>query len=118
MFFWLFMSHNLIFMGMHFAIGKLYANSLLVTLNTRNAIRRGRVAPTTEGETGIPVTFLTGGDSNQPRKPASAPFSHFRHPSDYSHEPNVVQISVQRTIQEEVGSDTTCDKEEVQYMGM
>lgn len=36
---WLSISHSLIFMGLHFVISKLYANSLLVTLNTRQIIR-------------------------------------------------------------------------------
>ncbi|KAF8809286.1 hypothetical protein BYT27DRAFT_7210265 [Phlegmacium glaucopus] len=39
---WLIIPGNLIFMGLHFVIGKLYANSLLVTLNTRETIRRAR----------------------------------------------------------------------------
>lgn len=38
---WLAMPSNLIFMGLHFVIGKLYANSLFVTLNTRKNIRYG-----------------------------------------------------------------------------
>lgn len=36
---WLVMRHNLVFLGLHFAIGKLYANSLLATLNTRRQLR-------------------------------------------------------------------------------
>ncbi|KAF7311840.1 hypothetical protein MIND_00194700 [Mycena indigotica] len=36
---WLTMPTNLIFMGLHFVIGKLYANSLLVSLNTRQELR-------------------------------------------------------------------------------
>ncbi|KAH8987578.1 hypothetical protein EDB86DRAFT_3082143 [Lactarius hatsudake] len=36
---WLTMPHNLIFMALHFAISKMYANSLLATLNTRQALR-------------------------------------------------------------------------------
>jgi hypothetical protein len=39
---WIIIPNNLIFMGLHFVIGKLYANSLLVTLNTRESIRRAR----------------------------------------------------------------------------
>ncbi|KDR72001.1 hypothetical protein GALMADRAFT_126606 [Galerina marginata CBS 339.88] len=39
---WLTMPTNLIFMGLHFVIGKFYANSLLVTLNMRANIRRSR----------------------------------------------------------------------------
>ncbi|KAJ6617421.1 hypothetical protein B0H10DRAFT_2218573 [Mycena sp. CBHHK59/15] len=52
---WVAMSQNLIFLGLHFVIGKLYANSLLVTLNTRENIRRAR--STSTGEQG-PVVFL------------------------------------------------------------
>ncbi|KAI9566313.1 hypothetical protein HD554DRAFT_1179064 [Boletus coccyginus] len=40
---WLLMRHNLIFLGMHFAIAKLYANSLLATLNTRKRLKVDRV---------------------------------------------------------------------------
>ncbi|KAF8958713.1 hypothetical protein BDZ97DRAFT_1840903 [Flammula alnicola] len=39
---WLSMPTNLIWLGLHFVIGKLYANSLLVTLNTRDQIRRSQ----------------------------------------------------------------------------
>jgi hypothetical protein len=39
---WIIIPNNLIFMGLHFVIGKLYANSLLVALNTRESIRRAR----------------------------------------------------------------------------
>ncbi|KAJ6457264.1 hypothetical protein C8R45DRAFT_1033092, partial [Mycena sanguinolenta] len=51
---WVTMSQNLIFLGLHFVIGKLYANSLLATLNTRRNIRRGS---TSSGERGA-VMFL------------------------------------------------------------
>lgn len=36
---WLAMPGNLIFLGLHFVIGKLYANSLLASLNTREELR-------------------------------------------------------------------------------
>jgi hypothetical protein len=39
---WTIIPGNLVFMGLHFVIGKLYANSLLVALNTRETIRRAR----------------------------------------------------------------------------
>ncbi|KAF8079374.1 hypothetical protein FPV67DRAFT_114924 [Lyophyllum atratum] len=39
---WLTMPTNLIFLGLHFVIGKLYANSLLASLNTRKELRRMR----------------------------------------------------------------------------
>ncbi|PPR03478.1 hypothetical protein CVT26_007884 [Gymnopilus dilepis] len=50
---WLVMPSNLIFMGLHFVIGKLYATSLLVTLNMRENIRRGRSG--SSKEFGAPV---------------------------------------------------------------
>ncbi|KAF7335805.1 hypothetical protein MVEN_02236500 [Mycena venus] len=39
---WLAMPKNLVFMGLHFVIGKLYANSLLISLNTRKELREMR----------------------------------------------------------------------------
>ncbi|KAJ7157315.1 hypothetical protein C8R46DRAFT_1196046 [Mycena filopes] len=36
---WVLIPQNLIFLGLYVVIGKLYANSLFVTLNTRNSIR-------------------------------------------------------------------------------
>ncbi|PPQ92484.1 hypothetical protein CVT25_010429 [Psilocybe cyanescens] len=39
---WLTLENNLVFLGLHFVIGKLYANSLLATLNTRQEIGRSR----------------------------------------------------------------------------
>ncbi|KAK7681923.1 hypothetical protein QCA50_014885 [Cerrena zonata] len=41
---WLTMPHNLIFLGLHFAISKLYANMLLASLNARKVLR-GRSIP-------------------------------------------------------------------------
>ncbi|KAJ7311708.1 hypothetical protein DFH08DRAFT_897475 [Mycena albidolilacea] len=39
---WLTMPDNLVFLGLHFVIGKLYANSLLISLNTRKELREMR----------------------------------------------------------------------------
>ncbi|GLB43780.1 hypothetical protein LshimejAT787_1402920 [Lyophyllum shimeji] len=44
------MGNNLIFMGLHFVISKFYANSLLVTLNTRQTLRRSRSPPSPDRE--------------------------------------------------------------------
>ncbi|RDX51500.1 hypothetical protein OH76DRAFT_1481413 [Lentinus brumalis] len=38
LFFWLFMRHNFAFLGLHLAINKLYANSLLASLNARRSL--------------------------------------------------------------------------------
>jgi hypothetical protein len=37
---WLAVKHNLIFLGLYFAIAKLYCNSMLASLNTREELRR------------------------------------------------------------------------------
>ncbi|CAK5266432.1 unnamed protein product [Mycena citricolor] len=39
---WLAMPNNLVFLGLHFIIEKLYANSLLISLNTRKELREMR----------------------------------------------------------------------------
>nr|GAT42666.1 predicted protein [Mycena chlorophos] len=39
---WVTMQQNLVFLGLHFVIGKLYANSCLISLNTRKALREMR----------------------------------------------------------------------------
>ncbi|KAF5313022.1 hypothetical protein D9619_002510 [Psilocybe cf. subviscida] len=39
---WTVLNNSLIFLGLHFVIGKLYANSLLATLNSRREFRRAR----------------------------------------------------------------------------
>jgi hypothetical protein len=56
---WAIIPNNLIFMGLHFVIGKLYANSLLVALNTRESIRRAH-----SQDKGLRVDML-----KEPRKP-------------------------------------------------
>ncbi|KAF9225084.1 hypothetical protein BS17DRAFT_576715 [Gyrodon lividus] len=50
---WLVMRHNLIFLGMHFAIAKLYANSLLATLNTRKRLRVDRMYSSERDQNGL-----------------------------------------------------------------
>jgi len=57
---WLIIPNNLIFMGLHFVIGKLYANSLLVTLNTREITRERirRARSTGSGDLGIAVHVI------------------------------------------------------------
>ncbi|KAH9972940.1 hypothetical protein BGW80DRAFT_275890 [Lactifluus volemus] len=58
---WLTMTHTLIFMAIHFAIAKLYANSLLATLNMRQDLR-GRTQPR---ESGTPRLFLSSFHRNK-----------------------------------------------------
>ncbi|KIP08466.1 hypothetical protein PHLGIDRAFT_126982 [Phlebiopsis gigantea 11061_1 CR5-6] len=42
--FWLATPHNLVYMGLHFAISKLYASSLLASLNARKSLRQAHVS--------------------------------------------------------------------------
>ncbi|KAJ7053875.1 hypothetical protein C8F01DRAFT_1165127 [Mycena amicta] len=57
MLFWLAESHTLVFLGIYFVIEKLYANSLLATLNTRNSIRQsGRGAASHDPS--VPIVYL------------------------------------------------------------
>ncbi|KAF7331406.1 Glycoside hydrolase family 3 protein [Mycena kentingensis (nom. inval.)] len=52
MLFWLIEPGSLVFLGIYFSIEKLYANSLLATLNTRNGIRQKRSAGSGAGRAG------------------------------------------------------------------
>ncbi|KAL9716755.1 hypothetical protein Ac2012v2_001207 [Leucoagaricus gongylophorus] len=45
--FWVMQDNNLIFMGLHFVIAKLYANSILVTLNVRRNLNLNRARSST-----------------------------------------------------------------------
>jgi hypothetical protein len=60
---WLLMPHNRIFLGIHFGIGKLYANSLLATLITRKRFRRGRASMS---QNALPVVFSTDFEAATP----------------------------------------------------
>ncbi|KAF9562276.1 hypothetical protein CPC08DRAFT_761570 [Agrocybe pediades] len=86
---------NLIFLGLHFVIGKLYANSLLATLNSRNELRRAhsnaidlmqfniphiasdnfQALPEDSEENFIPKTPVIPNSSNPPTRPSSKSLS-------------------------------------------
>ncbi|TFK56308.1 hypothetical protein OE88DRAFT_226 [Heliocybe sulcata] len=53
---WVVMPHNLIFLGIHFALSKLYANSFLATINTRETLRERSHASSERGHP-LPVLF-------------------------------------------------------------
>ncbi|KAF8995118.1 hypothetical protein BDQ17DRAFT_1366039 [Cyathus striatus] len=99
---WLTMPHNLIFMGLHFGIGKLYANSLLVTLNTRENVRRAR---SQSSMSGVPVHYLdtrrrTGQDDNNPFvAPSERPKSEFFTKSSSTQK---LEINVERSVQYDI----------------
>ncbi|KAH8099889.1 hypothetical protein BXZ70DRAFT_1008862 [Cristinia sonorae] len=56
--FWLCMSHNLVFLALHFAISKLYANAFLATLNARRSLRgRSQGSSRAPDDHAMPVLF-------------------------------------------------------------
>lgn len=63
---WVAVPQNRIFLGLHFIIGKLYANSLLATLNTRHELRkfRGSSSRSHSGNNRLPVIFPTEFDAD------------------------------------------------------
>ncbi|KAI0292078.1 hypothetical protein B0F90DRAFT_1772820 [Multifurca ochricompacta] len=105
---WVTMPGNLIFLGLHFAISKLYANSLLATLNSRRSLREHRSKNSGDGENTLPVLFPSC-------------YSHSRIPRFQSIGPSrtrvdfepVLEISIEKTIQCEID-----DEVEGQDVGM
>jgi len=97
---WLTMPHNRLFLALHFMIAKLYANSLLATLNARKNLHDSRLKTTPSGDHVLPVVFSSGSRR-----------THVRHHSGSEDSANTVvdqklQISVQKTI------DTRLDEED------
>ncbi|CAL1715681.1 unnamed protein product [Somion occarium] len=89
---WVSMPHNLIFLGLHFAISKLYANAFLATLNARKVLRGRSQGSSDRGDRPLPVLF----PENYSRVGRANGFAS-RH--DVDPVPAKVQISVQKTIQ-------------------
>ncbi|KAJ3555529.1 hypothetical protein NM688_g2528 [Phlebia brevispora] len=54
---WLKMPHNLIFLGLHLTISKLYANSLLASLNSRATLRARKFSSNRDGDIPLPILF-------------------------------------------------------------
>ncbi|KDQ62994.1 hypothetical protein JAAARDRAFT_28988 [Jaapia argillacea MUCL 33604] len=54
---WLTVPQNLLFIGFHFAIAKLYANSFLATLNTRDSLRERSQGSSNDRGYPMPVVF-------------------------------------------------------------
>jgi len=95
---WLTMPGNLIFLGLHFTISKLYANSLLATLNSRRLIRKQRAkVGVVEGSHALPVMFPSYGESRA-RRGARFAVSTFSPTCDMT-DPGRLEISVEKTIQ-------------------
>lgn len=91
---WLVMPTNLIFMGLHFVISKLYANSLLATLNARKQLRQERAQRGLSGE--LPLAFP--GLATRFR-------SNNQDPSRIDPIGTKLEINVEKTVQYEVDAD-------------
>ncbi|KAF7323533.1 hypothetical protein MKEN_00573100 [Mycena kentingensis (nom. inval.)] len=101
---WLMMPNNLVFLGLHFVIGKLYANSLLISLNTRKALREMRWASAgADWDPALPDDRDSGGGAmlfrnKRPRSSGSAsgpyPFPQMKPHSA----PLPLQVTIQRTV--------------------
>ncbi|KIK62277.1 hypothetical protein GYMLUDRAFT_260402 [Collybiopsis luxurians FD-317 M1] len=102
---WLSMPHNLSFLGLHFVIEKLYANSILASLNTRKELRdmRPRISPWADRS--LPVLTADDFGSNPPRDPLN-----MLNPLDrYNSRPSTpikqsrmpLEVTVERVIEQE-----------------
>jgi len=106
---WLTMPYNRLFLALHFIIAKLYASSLLATLNTRKQLSDSRMKTTPSGGQVLPVIFpeFSGGSRKTHRKQSSG--------SEFSQNTMVepkLQINVQQTI------DTRLDEEDEAMPGI
>lgn len=98
---WVTMPHNLIFLGLHFTISKLYANSLMATLNSRAQLRaRSQSSSNSDGrEFSLPV-MLSG---------ARAGRSGARSARIDPTGTRTVEISVQKTVHREIEGELAAD---------
>ncbi|KAH0825985.1 hypothetical protein J3R83DRAFT_7580 [Lanmaoa asiatica] len=96
---WLTMPDNLVFMGLHFFISKLYANSLLATLNTRRQLQHQRQrAASADLPAGFPRL------SSIPRRTTGKLSSRSEPPTHTK-----LEITVEKTV--EVGGDESSPSE-------
>ncbi|KAJ8589208.1 hypothetical protein M405DRAFT_216960 [Rhizopogon salebrosus TDB-379] len=93
---WLVMPNNLIFMGLHFVISKLYANSLLATLNARKQLRRGRSQRGISGE--LPLAFPGYANRFRPNHCVSSRIDPIG---------TKLEINVEKTVECDVDADTS-----------
>ncbi|KAJ7272160.1 hypothetical protein C8J57DRAFT_1318006 [Mycena rebaudengoi] len=103
---WLTMPYNLVFLGLHFVISKLYANSLLISLNTRKALREMRWNKP-EWDPTVPVlsdadfsspyrTYPYGGGSTS--LTMTTPSAAYRPPFKLRQTPSQIEVNVHRTV--------------------
>jgi len=103
---WLVMNDNLIFFSIHFSITKLYAVSLLNTLNTRHSIRE-RSQQSDGFAHPLPVLFPHGSSQRTHSVMARFPSSQQNHELDAIEPgPTKVSVNVEQTIHYDVGELT------------
>ncbi|RDX51502.1 hypothetical protein OH76DRAFT_1554899 [Lentinus brumalis] len=93
---WVRMSDNLVFLGLHLAISKLYANSLLASLNARRSLSNRSGGSRSEGYP-MPVMFA---GLYSPRSPIAPWSPQVRSESDPA-KPLQVNIEIEQTIRRE-----------------
>jgi len=85
---WLAAEHSLIFLGLHFVIGKLYANSFMASLNTRHQLRQAHARSNSDGVKVVHRAFERGPDyPSQPKDTSDIQMQHR------------VEINVEKNIQ-------------------
>jgi len=95
--FWIIMTKNLVFLGLHFTIAKLYSNSLLATLNSRKTHQvKSRAYSDKAREYAMPVRFPSLGRGRTGARDDFNPSSALAH----------VEISVTKTTRREVDGET------------
>ncbi|KAJ7127785.1 hypothetical protein C8R44DRAFT_979380 [Mycena epipterygia] len=104
---WVLASQVLIFLGLHFVMGKFYANSLLVTLNTRMNLHSHSRSACSCNETRGPIVFL------EPRTP-KATGKYLDGPSTTNKVPEDLQINV--TVQTQMSVHRDYDAESISSM--
>ncbi|TFK63033.1 hypothetical protein BDN72DRAFT_340415 [Pluteus cervinus] len=92
---WLYMNNNLIFLGLHFVIEKLYANSFLATLNSRHPLR--------QVPSGFTTSELPSSTNNQKRESGRLLLNQYR-PRSGRNQLGSLDWEFFKTIDTEVGS--------------
>ncbi|KAH9029146.1 hypothetical protein EDB85DRAFT_1892155 [Lactarius pseudohatsudake] len=99
---WLTMPRNLIFLGLHFAISKLYANSLLATLNGRRSLRKRKMGPIGASHA-LPVLFSSCDTCARSRARFQSKFESFSPTSEMDR--SRLEISIEKTIRCDVDEE-------------
>ncbi|KAI8980616.1 hypothetical protein BD414DRAFT_579485 [Trametes punicea] len=92
---WVSMPTNLIFLGLHFAISKLYANSLLATLNARKSLLN-KSQESSDRDHPLPILFPDGFGRRTDFR------SHWSHQRSQGGTGTRLEVSVQKTVERDI----------------